>query len=96
MSSLTETEPVVRNQAGYGPISRLLDLTIGWAEFVSSQEPRSDTVDSEALYDLYQEAANLSERDLTEAQEAALVAYFIRDRILPTLIGYVGESRDAA
>jgi hypothetical protein len=96
MSAITETEPVVNNQIGYGPISRLLDLTIGWAEFVASQEPRPETVTSETLYDLYQEAANLSEPGRTEAQEAALVAYFVRDRILPALVGYANEARNAA
>ena len=86
MSAITETEPVVNNQIGYGPISRLLDLTIGWAEFVASQEPRPETVASEALYDLYQAAASLSEPGLTEAEESALVAKFVKDRILPVLL----------
>jgi hypothetical protein len=70
------------------PLTRLLDLTAGWAQFV--QENEEDAVDAavsaDELCELYQEAGRLMAEDLSPREEARRVRRFVEERILPLLL----------
>ena len=70
------------------PLTRLMDLTAGWAEFV--QEGDGDVVDpavsTDELCDLYQEAGLLMVEELSPREEVRQVRRFVEDRILPLLL----------
>ncbi len=68
------------------PVARLLDLTHGWASFVAHQEAEyGDTLPSDDLYALYEEAAQIASEDDAERQASAVRA-FVETRIIPCLL----------
>jgi hypothetical protein len=72
------------------PFTRLLDMTLGWGEYVEkTEEDFSDSVKAEEIYEVYQSVAEFAEPywDASqEAQEQALRT-FIDTRLLPLLLG---------
>ena len=72
------------------PLTRLLDLTLGWAEYVEKDESEHpDGVSSADIYDAYQSVATFAEPywdAAPEAQEMA-VRHFVDTRLLPLLFG---------
>jgi hypothetical protein len=75
------------------PATRLLDMLVGWANFVdeSQSEPDSgvdDCVSSEEIAALYQQAGaewlTVDESDI--AGENAMVRRFVEERVLPLLL----------
>lgn len=72
------------------PFTRLLDLTLGWGEYVENDETgHPDGVQSADIYDAYQSVATFAESywdAAPEAQEMA-VRHFVDTRLLPLLLG---------
>lgn len=72
------------------PLTRLLDLTLGWGEYVEKDEAEHpDRVLSANLYDAYQSVAAFAEPywdAAPEVQEMA-VRHFVDTRLLPLLLG---------
>ena len=72
------------------PLTRLLDLTLGWGEYVEKDEAEHpDHVLSADLYDTYQSVAAFAEPywdGAPEVQEMA-VRHFVDTRLLPLLLG---------
>lgn len=69
------------------PVTRLLDLTCGWSNFVSEEHNKyPDTVRGDAIADLYQAAGALAEDypDLESEQNA--VRAFMTERVFPVLL----------
>lgn len=74
------------------PFTRLLDLTLGWGEYVEKDEAEHrDGVSSADIYHAYQSIAEFAEpywEAAPEVQEMA-VRHFVDTRLLPLLLGKV-------
>lgn len=74
------------------PLTRLLDLTLGWGEYVEQDETEHpDGVQSADIYAAYQAVATFAEPywdSAPEVQEMA-VRHFVDTRLLPLLLGEV-------
>ena len=72
------------------PFTRLLDLTLGWGEYVEKDEAEHrDGVSSADIYHAYQSIAEFAEpywEAAPEVQEMA-VRHFVDTRLLPLLLG---------
>ncbi len=72
------------------PFTRLLDLMIGWGEWVEKDEgEHHDLVSASDIYDGYQAVAGFAEpywQSSPEVQEMA-VRHFVDTRLLPLLLG---------
>lgn len=72
--------------------TRLLDLMLGWGEYVEKDEAaHPDGVSSADIYDAYQSVAGFAEpywEASPEVQEMA-VRHFVDTRLLPLLLGKV-------
>ena len=72
------------------PFTRLLDLTLGWGEYVEQDEAEHpDGVQSADIYAAYQSVATFAEpywEAAPEVQEMA-VRHFVDTRLLPLLLG---------
>jgi len=72
------------------PFTRLLDLTLGWGEYVEKDETEhQDRVSSADIYHAYQSIAEFAEpywEADPEVQEMA-VRHFVDTRLLPLLLG---------
>lgn len=86
------TQSAHTNTAGEvkDPLTRLLDLTLAWGEYVDKETAeQGDSVKSEDIYAAYQAAAQFAEPYWDgglEVQEMA-VRHFMDTRILPLLLG---------
>ena len=82
-----ETAAVPSNK---DPLTRLMDLTLGWGEYVEKDEAEHpDCVNSASVYDLYQSVAQFAEPYWDaplDAQETA-ARQFLETRLLPLLLG---------
>ena len=75
------------------PITRLLDLKLGWAEHVANDEvEHPDSVKSDALYSLYQSVAGFAEPvwDTAPETQRAMVRQFVETQLMPLLLGKSG------
>ncbi len=96
MSVLMERDAISLNEqdtTGKDPITRLLDLTLGWAEYAANDElEHPDSVNSASLYSLYQSIAGFAEPVWDAAPEAqeAMVRQFVETQLLPLLLGKSG------
>ena len=72
------------------PLTRLLDLTAGWGEYVEQDETEHpDGIRSADIYEAYQSATTFAEPywdAAPEVQEMA-VRHFVDTRLLPLLLG---------
>ncbi len=70
------------------PLTRLLDLTAGWAAFVQQEDEAwpDPAVSLEELCDLYQEAGALVADDLSAEEETRIVREFVETRLLNLLL----------
>lgn len=72
------------------PFTRLLDLTLGWAEYIEGDEAdTADTVKAAEVYAAHQSIAEFAEPywdAAPEVQEMA-VRHFVDTRLLPLLLG---------
>jgi len=72
------------------PFTRLLDLTLGWGEYVEKDEAEHpDGVGSADIYDAYQSIATFAEPYWDAAPEVQEMAarHFVDTRLLPLLLG---------
>lgn len=72
------------------PFTRLLDLTLGWGEYVERDEAEHrDGVSSADIYDAYQSIAEFAEPYWDAAPEVQEMAarHFVDTRLLPLLLG---------
>ena len=75
------------------PFTRLLDLTLGWAEYVANDEvEHPDSVKSDALHSLYQSVVGFAEPVWDAAPDAQklVVRQFVETQLLPLLLGKSG------
>lgn len=96
MSPETITEPVATAKPlgevlpAKDPLTRLLNLTLGWAEYAEKDEAEhTDTIPAAAIYNAYSAVDEFAEPywdAAPEVQEMA-VRHFIDTRILPLLLG---------
>ena len=72
------------------PFTRLLDITLGWGEYVEKDETEhGDSVKASDIYAAYQSVAGFAEpfwESTPEVQEMA-VRHFVDTRLLPLLLG---------
>ncbi len=90
ISTLTAAKPKQdAPQAAKDPLTRLLDLTLGWAEYTEQDEAQHpDTLPAADIYNAYSAVAEFAEpywNAAPEVQEMA-VRHFIDTRILPLLL----------
>ena len=95
MGVMTEAKPTPNMETSHeakDPFTRLLDLTLGWGEYVEKDETaHPDDVSSADIYDTYQSVAGFSEpywEASPEVQEMA-VRHFVDTRLLPLLLGKI-------
>ena len=94
MASVIESaEPEQAAEAfGKDPFTRLLDLTLGWGEYVEKDETEhEDGVKAADIYVAYQSVAGFAEpfwESTSEVQEMA-VRHFVDTRLLPLILGKV-------
>ncbi len=72
------------------PFTRLLDLTLGWGEYVEKDEAgHRDSVSSADIYRAYQSIAEFAEPYCDAAPEVQEMAarHFVDTRLLPLLLG---------
>ena len=72
------------------PFTRLLDLTLGWGEYVENDEAEHpDGVQSSDIYDAYQSIATFAEPywDADPRTQEMAVRRFVDTRLLPLLFG---------
>ena len=72
------------------PFTRLLDLTLGWGEYVEKDEAQHrDSVSSADIYRAYQSIAEFAEPHWDAAPEVQEMAarHFVDTRLLPLLLG---------
>ena len=72
------------------PFTRLLDLTLGWGEYVEKDEMKHpDGVQSADIYEAYQSVATFAEPYWDAAPEVQEMAarHFADTRLLPLLLG---------
>jgi len=72
------------------PFTRLLDLTLGWGEYVEKDEAEHrDSVSSADIYHVYQSIAEFAEPYWDAAPEVQEMAarHFVDTRLLPLLLG---------
>lgn len=82
----TTADPDAVSALPKGPAARLLDLVLGWAEFVGESGQAPDpALSAEELQDLYQEAG-AALIPLAPEEEPAAVEAFVRERVLPLLL----------
>ena len=70
--------------------TRLLDLTLGWGEYVEKDEAEHpDGVQSADLYDAHQSIASFAEPywDAAPEVQEMTVRHFVDTRLLPLLLG---------
>lgn len=83
-------EPQSESQTQKDPFTRLLDLTLGWAQYVEGDEAdHSDMVKAADVYESYQSIAEFAGPywdAAPEVQEMA-VRHFVDTRLLPLLLG---------
>lgn len=85
-SSIQAVEP----QDDKDPFTRLLDLTLGWGEYVEKDEAEhGDDVKSGDIYSAYQSVAQFAEPywDASPEVQEMAVRHFVDTRILPLLLG---------
>jgi len=72
------------------PFTRLLDMTLGWGEYVEKDEAEHrDSVSSSDIYHAYQSIAEFAEPYWDAAPEVQEMAarHFVDTRLLPLLLG---------
>ena len=72
------------------PLARLLDLTLGWDEYVEKDEAEHpDAIQSGNIYNMHQAIATFAEPYWDAAPEAQEMAarHFVDTRLLPLLLG---------
>lgn len=88
-ASIKSTESETASESK-DPFTRLLDLTLGWGEYVEKDEAEHpDGVLSADIYDAYQSIADFAAPywdAAPEVQEMA-VRHFVDTRFLPLLLG---------
>lgn len=85
----TEIEPNTGTETK-DPFTRLLDLTLGWAEYIEKDEAmHPDVVGSADIYAAYQSIATFAEPYWDAAPEVQEMAarHFVDTRLLPLLLG---------
>ena len=76
-------------KTGKSPITRLLDLTVGWAEYVEATEKEyPDIVSSEEILGLYQAVSGYAwaEWEGTGEEQADVVRRFVEELLMPVLL----------
>ena len=71
------------------PFTRLLDLTLGWGEYVEKDEAEHpDGIKSADIYDAYQSIATFAEPywDAAPAAQEMAVRHFLDTHLLPLLL----------
>ena len=90
VAELPETAQAASQEETKNPFTRLLDLTLGWGEYVEKDETQHpDGVKSGDIYAAYQAVAQFAEPYWDaepEVQELAALR-FVETRILPLLLG---------
>ncbi len=77
-------------QANKDPLTRLLDLMLGWAEYTERDEAEhGDKVQSSDIYEAYSSVAEFAEPywDAPRQVQEMAVHHFMDTRILPLLLG---------
>ncbi|MBV9851623.1 MAG: hypothetical protein JO250_18290, partial [Armatimonadetes bacterium] len=72
------------------PFTRLLDLTLGWGEYVEGDEAEhGDGVKAADIYAAYQSVAEFAEPfwDASPEVQEMAVRHFVDTRLLPLLLG---------
>lgn len=70
------------------PLTRLLDMTAGWADFVQKDDAGvvDPAVSADELCELYQGAGQIMAEEMSPAEESRQVRRFVEDRVLPLLM----------
>ena len=72
------------------PITRLLDLTLGWGEYAEKDEAEHpDVITADDIYSLYQSVARFADPvwDAAPELQEARVRQFVETQLLPLLLG---------
>jgi len=78
------------SETSKSPFARLMDLTVGWGEYVEQTETEfGDTVNSGSIYALYQSVAEFAEPywEASQEKQEQAVREFVETRIIPVLLG---------
>ncbi len=85
-----EQARIASDETAKDPFTRLLDLTLGWGEYVERDEAEhGDGVKSAEIYSLYQSVAKFADPYWDAAPEVQETAarQFVESRLLPLLMG---------
>lgn len=88
MNATAEKPDTALESAVKTPVTRLLDLLVGWTNYVSDENGEfPDSLTADHIAALYSEAGGIADRDYPDLQsEQDAVCRFVTERVLAALL----------